>query len=170
MERLTFATTATVEGRTLSGVAHTYGTVTTDGRNISFKPGALGASMKGNVVSFAYHDETKPLASTDAGTLRLQDDGQQFHFAIDLPESSYADDMKAYVGAGNKLEMSFQYAPAGRPSISKGMKLFGPGRLVSVDPVALGAFEGTSVILSSPRPETRASQLVKIHYRTTVEV
>ena len=46
MERLTFAIGGSrVEGKTLSGIVHVYGSVTVDGRKHSFAPGAFAKSI-----------------------------------------------------------------------------------------------------------------------------
>ena len=161
MERLTFAASGKVEGRTLSGTAHTYGTVTVDGRKHAFAPGAFAKAIAaGGVVSFAYHDETKPLAAMRAGSLRLADGAEGLSFALDLPEGvSYAEDMRALV-ANKQIElgMSFAIAGGGKFQRQDGVKTWTEVNLLSVDPVALPAFEGTSVVLNSATdPVTTAS-------------
>ena len=166
MERLTFAVTGgKVEGRTLSGTAHVYGTVTTDGRNHSFAPGAFIRSIAaGKVKSFAWHDESKLLASQKAGTLRLTD-GETLGVAIDLPSASYAEDLKGLAERGEDLGFSFSVIPKASRLV-KGVRIFSDAELVSVDPVAMPAFEGTSVILNSAEePETAQSQTIKIRAR-----
>jgi len=167
MERLTFAASGKVEGRTLSGIVHVYGSVTQDERKHSFAAGAFTKSIaKGNVVSFAFHDDTKPLGSQRAGTLRLSD-GKELAYSIDLPDTSYAKDLQAYVEAGNDLGMSFQVSPSGKPKRAGGVTQWSEGNLISVDPVAMPAFEGTSVILNSQQDgESATSQTVKIRART----
>lgn len=163
MERLTFAVEQSkVEGRTLSGVAHVYGQVTVDGRNHSFAPGAFAKSIaSGNVKSFKDHDASQLLGSQKAGTLRLQD-GDKLAFAIDLPDTSYANDLRALAERGEDIGMSFQVV-AGASKLVKGVRVFSDARLVSVDPVALPAFEGTSVILNSVQ-EKDSGQLLRIHH------
>ena len=149
MERLTFAVSGSkVEGRTLSGTAHVYGSVTVDGRNHSFAPGAFAKSIAaGKVKSFAWHDETKLLGSMKAGTLRLED-GDSLQFSIDLPETTDAENLRALAARGEDLGMSFSVAPK-TSKLVKGVRVFSDVDLVSVDPVAMPAFEGTSVILNS---------------------
>lgn len=166
MERLTFAASGKVDGRTLSGIVHVYGSVTTDGRKHSFAPGAFAKSIAaGKVASFAFHDDTKPLGTMKAGSLRLLD-GPQLSYEIDLPETSYAADLRAYVAAGNELGMSFQVQPSGKPMRAGGVSTWSQGELISVDPVAMPAFEGTSVILNSAQESENAiSQTVKIRAR-----
>ncbi len=167
MERLTFAATGKVEGRTLSGVAHTYGTVTVDGRKHGFAPGAFAKAIAaGGVVSFAYHDETKPLAAMRAGSLRLADGAEGLSYALDLPEGvSYAEDMRALV-ANKQIElgMSFAIMPGGKYERKDGVKTWTEVNLLSVDPVAMPAFEGTSVVLNS------ATEPVENSYSTAIKI
>ncbi len=118
------------------------------------------------MVSFAFHDDTKPLGTQRAGTLRLQD-GKELTYSIDLPDTSYAKDLQAYVDAGNELGMSFQVQPSARAKKGGDVTLWTQGDLISVDPVAMPAFEGTSVILNSQQDgESATSQTVKIRART----
>lgn len=150
MEKLTFAVSdSKVTGRTLSGTAHVYGGVTVDGRKHAFTAGQWAQSIAaGKVGSFAFHDETKPLAGQKNGSLRLKD-GKALEFEIDLPEGvSYAEDLRALVASGVDLGMSFQILP-GKSTTKAGVKTWTESQLISVDPVALPAFEGTSVILNS---------------------
>jgi Escherichia/Staphylococcus phage prohead protease len=163
MERLTFAVdNGKLEGRTLSGVAHVYGMVTRDGRNMRFAPGAFTKSIaRGQVVSFAHHDDSKLLASQSAGTLRLADSPTDMGHQLDLPEGvSYAEDLKALAARGEPLGMSFSVNPATSRSIREtvgGQKVttWVEADLISVDPVALAAFDGTSVILNSRQDERK---------------
>lgn len=163
MEKLTFAVSdGRIVGRTLSGTAHVYGGVTVDGRKHAFAAGQWARSIAaGKVASFAFHDDTKPLASQKNGSLRLTD-GAKLGFEIDLPEGvSYAEDLRALVASGVELGMSFQIMP-GKATTKGGVKTWTASDLVSVDPVALPAFEGTSVILNSADNRTLDSTVVRI--------
>jgi HK97 family phage prohead protease len=171
MERLTFAATGKVEGRTLSGVAHMYGTVTVDGRKHSFAPGAFDKAIAaGGVVSFAYHDETKPLAAMRVGTLRLTAGAEEMGYSLDLPEGvSYADDMRALVANRQiDLGMSFAIAAGGKYVKQDGVKTWTEVNLLSVDPVAMPAFEGTSVVLNSATEPVETSHSTSIKIRARV--
>jgi HK97 family phage prohead protease len=158
MERLTFAVSGSrVEGRTLSGVAHVYGTTTGKYGGHRFQPGTFSKSIKaGTVASFAFHDENKLLTTQKAGGLRLSDSPQGLGFEIDLPEGvSYAEDLRALVASGVEIGMSFQFDMArGVSSRQNGVRVWSDGPLLSVDPVLDAgpvhpAFEGTSVSLYS---------------------
>ena len=173
MERLTFAASGKVEGRTLSGIAHAYGQVTTDGRNHAFAPGAFTKSIAaGKVVSTAYHDFTKPLASQRAGSLRLTDGAEGLSYELDLPEGvSYAEDIRALTASGQvELGMSFAVLPI-KSSKAGGVRTFSEVELVSVDPVLLPSFPGTSVALNSIQDgETSVSTITKIRARVLSDV
>lgn len=174
MERLVFAATGKVEGRTLSGLAHAYGQVTTDGRKHSFAPGAFDRSIAaGGVVSMAFHNEAMPLASMRAGSLRLASGAEGLSYGLDLPEGvSYADDMRALVATGHfELGMSFQILPGGKFKKVAGVKTWTDVDLISVDPVMLPAFDGTSAVLhSAQEAESARSTAIKIRARAAVRM
>jgi HK97 family phage prohead protease len=165
MERLTFAASGKVEGRTLSGTAHVYGNVTTDGRKHSFAPGAFARSVAaGRLVSFAHHEDTMLLGSQVAGTLRLTD-GDEFGYALDLPETTYGNDLRVLAERGEPLGMSFAIMPGGKYVKQDGVKVWTDVDLISVDPVALPAFGGTSVILNSATESVETSRATAIRLR-----
>lgn len=168
MERLTFAISAgKVEGRTLSGIAHVYGSVTVDGRKHSFAPGAFAKSIaEGAVTAYWGHETPLRLGSQKAGTLRLSDGPSALQMAIDLPDTTYANDIKALVAAGEELGMSFEVYPNKTPSKSKGVSVFSDVRLAKINLVDTPAFEGTSVVLNSAQEqETSRAQLLRIRAR-----
>lgn len=171
MERLTFAASGRVEGRTLSGVVHVYGSVTTDGRGHSFEPGAFAKSIAGGQIkSVAWHGKgvAALLGSQANGTLRLMD-GPELGFALDLPDTTDGNDLRVLAERGEKIDMSFQVLPVGRPKRVNGVTTWAEGNLYSVDPVAIGAFEGTNVILNSADyGEPAYSATIKIKARTLV--
>lgn len=159
-----------LEGRTLSGTAHVYGQVTTDGRKHSFAPGAFSAAIAaGKLKSFAWHDERLLLGSQAAGTLRLRD-GEKLGFELDLPETTYGEDLRALAARKEPIGMSFAVT-GGESKLVKGVRVFSRADLVSVDPVAMPAFEGTSVQLNSAQEaEPVLSQTVKMRARFLAKV
>lgn len=178
MERLTFAVSGgRVEGRTLSGVAHVYGTTTNKYGGHRFMPGAFAKSITaGTVASFAFHDADKLLTTQKAGGLRLNDTPQGLGFEIDLPEGvSYAEDLRALVASGVNIGMSFQFdMKRGKGQMVDGVKTWSEGPLLSVDPVLdtalVGpAFDGTSVTLYSERENATVNR-AKIRSRSRAEM
>ena len=66
---------------------------------------------------------------------------------------------------GNELGMSFQFVPTTSPKRVNGVTTWTDGQLISVDPVAMAAFEGTSAVLNSATyGESARSAALKIHH------
>jgi phage head maturation protease len=104
------------------------------------------------------------LASQRAGTLRLSDGPKALEMSMDLPETSYAADIKALVAAGEELGMSFEVYPNKPPTRANGVSTFTDVRLAKINLVDEPAFLGTSVVLNSAQ-RSRDSQLVKLRAR-----
>ena len=86
------------DGRTLRGVAVTYGDVA----KLPFgeeriEPGALEF---GDVILNAHHDRAAPLARTGGAGLTLSDSAERLAFTADLPETRDADDVLTLVRRG----------------------------------------------------------------------
>ncbi len=89
---------------------------------------------------------------------------------MDLPETTAGNDLRALAERGEDLGMSFSVVP-GASKLSKGIRTFSKAELLSVDPVAMPAFEGTSVILnSSQEGESVISQMTKIRARRLAQL
>ena len=83
-------------GRTLRGVAVTYGDVAkVAGLEERIQPGALG-----DVILNASHDRAAPLARTGGAGLELSDTAERLAFAATLPETRAADDVLTLVRTG----------------------------------------------------------------------
>jgi len=178
MDRLTFAATAGLEGNTLSGVVHTFGQRAAVGnRYVEFAPGAFDAALVGSDVrAFFNHNTDKLLGRQSSGTLKLEVGADGLRYAIDLPATSYADDLKVLLARGDLSEMSFGILP-GKFTFTKatdGKQVqthTSVQALFDVSPVALPAFAGTSVALHSQRyeNETARSQRTKARARVQKE-
>jgi HK97 family phage major capsid protein/HK97 family phage prohead protease len=152
MDRLTFAATGSLDGNTLSGVAHTYGTRTLrGGRYIQFAQGAFRYS---DVRSFWNHDTRLLLGRQSSGTVQIEDQPDGLHYSIDLPDTSYAADLKALVARGDLTEMSFGVMP-GEKRVEKAgdgkpIDVYLSADLFDISPVSMPAFtSGTSIQLHS---------------------
>ncbi len=168
MERLTFAAVGgQLDGKALTGITHVYGSVTTDGRKHSFSAGAFAKSIaEGSVMAYWGHETPLRLGSQKAGTLRLSDGLRALEMAIDLPETSYAADIRALKAAGEEFYMSFEGYPNKPPIRKGGLIVFSDVRLVKINLVDKPAFEGTSVVLNSAQEqETSRAQLLRIRAR-----
>ena len=115
-----------------------------------FAPGAF-AGRDAEVVALYGHERRTllPLGSTQAGTLRLTDDGTGQAFEIDPPETAFARDLLALIARGDLRETSFAFA---LPEGDKGADEWGRGEggvfrrtvhravLTDVSVVARGAY------------------------------
>jgi HK97 family phage prohead protease len=113
------AGTVRLEGRTLHGTAIPYNSDSLDlgGFIERFAPGSVTEAIAGGQIeAWTYHDRTKPLGSQAAGTLRLTDTPQGLLYECDLPDTSYANDLRAMMSRPNgKSDIggtSFGFAPA----------------------------------------------------------
>jgi HK97 family phage prohead protease len=174
MERVTFAATGSMVGNTLQGVAHAFGQRALVGqRYVEFAQGAFDSALrKSDVRAFVNHNTDMLLGREKAGTVRLSAEPDGLHYAIDLPATSYAEDMKALIARGDLNEMSFGVFP-GKYKMSRAedgkqvMTHTSVSELFDISPVSLPAFGGTSVELHSRAfdGETAASQAVKARHR-----
>lgn len=75
-------------------------------------PSALDNVDLSNVFMLNDHDFTQPLASTKAGTLKLNVDDVGLHFEATLPDTSVANDVLTNIKAGNITDTSFGFVVA----------------------------------------------------------
>ncbi len=175
MDRVLFRAEATIEGNTLSGLAHVYGErALIGGRQYeSFAVGAFDEALKtADVRAFMEHDRGKLLGRQKSGTLRVEANKVGLAYSIDLPDTTYANDLRELVRRGDLAEMSFGFipgdfewtrAPDGLPE----RRHTRAKALIDVSPVALPAFAGTSVQLRSDgfAAENVRSQLARARAR-----
>lgn len=75
-------------------------------------PNALDDVDLSNVFMLNDHDYTQVLASTKAGTLKLNVDSVGLHFEATLPDTTTANDVLANIQAGNVSDTSFGFVVA----------------------------------------------------------
>jgi uncharacterized protein len=76
-------------------------------------PGAFARSLanrKRDVRLYVNHNSDMVLASKRSGTLRLAEDDRGLRVEADLPETSYANDLRALMDAGVVSKMSFGFS------------------------------------------------------------
>lgn len=99
-------------GRTFSGYAAVFNS---DSEPLPFieqiRPGAFERTLaaRNQVKMFVNHEDTMVLASTRAGTLRLNEDRRGLRVSADLPETSYARDLAVLMERGDVDSMSFGF-------------------------------------------------------------
>lgn len=162
MDRLTFDADYSLDGNTLSGVVHVFGTRTKrDGRLHEFAPTAFGDSKP---VAFYSHDTSKPLAIPD---ISIRDGAM--HFSMTLGTQSYADDLRENQRLGLMQSMSFGVNPVKWVDRREGgqiVRTYTQADLFDISPVSLPAFTGTSALLhSAGSGESARSSAIKARHR-----
>ena len=132
---------------------------------------AFDAVLDQDVPALINHDPTLILGRSSAGTLKLSTDDSGLYFEIpQLPNTSYANDLRESVARGDVNGMSFGFIPG---AVDKGRAPDGRqlrthtriGRLLDVSPVTYPAYDGTDVVLRSQTFTTahdNRSRLIKI--------
>ena len=99
------------QGRKLEGYAATFGNET---RIANFteviRPGAFSRTIQGrDILALVDHDQTKVIARTKSGTLRLREDSHGLAFELDIPETQAGRDVLALAERGDLGGMSFGF-------------------------------------------------------------
>lgn len=99
-----FTSSATVEGRTLSGVAAPYGS---EAKIADFRetiaPGAFTRTLAENrdILALADHDPARVLGRTKSGTLELEETVHGLQFRLQLPDTTAGRDLRALAERGD---------------------------------------------------------------------
>lgn len=120
------------------------------------------------------HDPAMLLGRQSAGTLRLKTDDEGLAFEVDLPDTSYANDLRQLVARGDMTGASFGFIPDTARSTwtrardgSQVHTINAVSYLRDVGPVTFPAYRGSAVALRSytfDRPSGR-SQLIRARAR-----
>lgn len=105
--------TASVEGKTLSGIAAPYGRETRIGsfREVIAK-GAFTRTLteQRDILALADHDPARVLGRTSSGTLELEEDAVHgLRFRLQLPDTSIGRDIQTLAQRGDLGGMSFGF-------------------------------------------------------------
>ena len=132
------------------------------------RPGAFSRSLKDaeDILAFAHHDSSRPLARRSAGTLSLAEDETGLLVNIQLADTSHARDCLADIDAGNIDGMSFSFrtrkngdrwkqGPLGQADVRELLDV----ELIEVSPVTVPAYPDTEVA-SRSRPKQEAEKFV----------
>lgn len=105
-----------------------------------------------DVRALVNHNPTMVLGRQSAGTLRLSTDKEGLRFEVDLPDTSYARDLKELISRGDVTGASFGFIP-GEDTIERapdGKQVrthTSVAKLLDVSPVTWPAYEGATVAL-----------------------
>ncbi|MQS75003.1 HK97 family phage prohead protease [Lactobacillus halodurans] len=102
------------DGKSLTGYAVVFDTPSKSLGNFKevIDKNAFDGVDLSDVLMVSNHDFGKVLASTKAGTLKLDVDDKGLHFEAQLPKTTVADDTYENVKDGNISNMSFTFAVA----------------------------------------------------------
>lgn len=118
------------------------------------------------------HDPAMLLGRQSAGTLRLKVDGDGLAFEVDLPDTTYARDLRELVSRGDLTGASFGFIPGDdewstAPDGAQLRTHTSVRDLIDVSPVTFPAYDGAGVSLRHydfARPSGR-SQMVRARAR-----
>lgn len=106
-----------------------------------------------DVPALVNHDPSLILGRSSAGTLKLSTDDSGLYFEIpQLPNTSYANDLREQVSRGDITGMSFGFIPGdqtnGRAPDGRQLRTHTRiARLLDISPVTYPAYEGTDLVL-----------------------
>lgn len=158
MNRLLAEFRAEVSGDKLIGHAAVFGQMARlAGGYERLAPSAFDAALakdSTDVRALLNHDATLLLGRQSAKTLRLSVDSEGLAFEVDLPDTSYANDLRTLVARGDITGASFGFIP-GEDEMSRapdGRQLrthTSVAELIDVSPVTFPAYDEASVKLRS---------------------
>ena len=102
-------------GRRLEGHAAVFGVeAKLPGFTEAILPGAFASSLRsgGDILALVDHDQSKLLARTKSGTLKLSEDSKGLAFALDVPDTQPGQDVLALAQRGDLGGMSFGFTVA----------------------------------------------------------
>lgn len=170
---------AEVTGDTLAGHAAVFGKLAEiRGGWEAIAEGAFDAALarSDDVVALRDHNPELILGRTSNGSLRLGIDPDGLTFEVDLPDTSYARDVRSLVAGGYLTGASFGFLP-GEDKIERapdGRQLrthTSVRRLLDVSVVAIPAYDGTNVTLrhvTFDQRSRRASQIIMARHRARI--
>lgn len=122
------------------------------------------------------HDPNRLLGRQSAGTLKLDTDDDGLVFEVDLPDTSYARDIRELAKRGDLDGASFAWVPGKAtpdtaPDGKRRMTHTEVSRLIDVSVVTFPAYQGTDVALRSMNTVSRnRSRLIRARARVTLKV
>lgn len=169
---------AEVDGNRLVGHASVFGQMAPIGGGYEqMASTAFDRALKDpqtDVRALVNHNPTMVLGRQSAGTLRLATDKEGLRFEVDLPDTSYASDLRALVARGDVTGASFGFVPdedeySKAPDGKQIRTHTSVAQLVDVSPVTWPAYEGASVALRHFVFSTnQRSQLIQARHRALI--
>lgn len=148
----------TATGRKLTGIAVPFNVETrVAGRRERVMPGAFAASLASgrDTLALVDHSAGKVLARTRNGTLKLEERAEGLAYAIDLPDTPTAEEVRGLAAAGSLggVSIGFRVAPGGEHVTADGVRELRKLDLVEISIVtSFPAYPGTSADLRTSAP------------------
>lgn len=170
-----FSADQALTGNVLSGYAHIFGQRALVNRQYEeMRQGSFDKALKNSDVrAFYQHDRNMLLGRQSSGTLRVSADSKGLQYEVDLPNTTYANDLRELVARGDLNEMSFGFIPkvVSWSKATDGLLVRSHesvGELVDISPVSIPAFSGTSISMRDRNydSDSLASQLVRARHRS----
>jgi len=153
MDTLEFATDFTMEGDTLHGIVHVFGTrALRDGLLHEMAPTAFDKAIKSKaILAFYSHDKAKPLGKP---SLEIRDGA--LHYGLALGHQSYAQDLRENMAQGLMNHMSFGMFARKWEDIRQRngsiVRVHTDSDVYDISPVSMPAFSGTAAMLNAADP------------------
>lgn len=156
MDRFYVELRAEVQGNTLVGHAAVFGQMAKlAGGYEQMAPTAFQRALESpetDVRALVNHNPQMLLGRQSAGTLRLSTDKEGLRFEVDLPDTSYAHDLRELVRRGDLTGASFGFVPGEddftrAPDGKQVRTHLSVAKLIDVSAVTFPAYEGASVSL-----------------------
>lgn len=168
---------STLDGNTLHGHAAVFGqTAKVPGGYERLATTAFDGVLDrsdSDVVALINHDPAMLLGRQSAGTVRVKVDDEGLAFEVDLPDTSYANDLRKLISRGDMTGASFGFLPGDDGTWTRtedGSQLHTINTVTylrDVSPVTFPAYDGAGVALRNYDldPPTGRSQLIRARAR-----
>lgn len=165
---------AEYEGQTIRGYAAVYNSDSEwmGGFYEQIAPGAFDSVMDNDVRAYFNHDENLLLGRVSSGTLRIGSDSRGLYYEVDLPNTSYANDLVELMKRGDVNQSSFAFLIERDRWEERDGKTYRiiekVSRLLDVSPVSQPAYpDATSELMM--RKDTPESEGAEVEVKAEVE-
>lgn len=157
---------AAYEGNTVRGYAAVYNSDSEwmGGFYEQIAPGAFDGVMDNDVRAYFNHDENLLLGRVSSGTLRIGTDARGLYYEVDMPNTSYANDLVELMKRGDVNQSSFAFLIGEDRWEERNGKTYRiiekVSRLLDVSPVAQPAYpDATSELKRNNTPTSEGAEV-----------
>jgi len=169
------------DGSKLVGYAAVFGPLSEDlgGFRERVAPEAFNRSLEDDtdIRALVDHDTAKVLGRTSSGTLKLSTDERGLKVEIDLPNTTYANDLRALLERGDVSQMSFAFLVEpngekweGRDKSGMRIRILTDVQLIEVSVVTIPAYPDTVAALRSMGRLNLEAKQARDHWLATNRV